>query len=440
MTRIKHSLQLQLSLVITALLLIIALISGSLSFYETYHQTHKIQDDLLRQIAAYINPSQPLPKSQKSKNDARIHIRTSTQQAPDKKALPEASHLPDGFHTLTEADGDDTYRVYITTTEQGKIIIYQENEYRDDLAQSIAWHSTTPILATIPFAIALLIWQIRRALRPLRQQSQELQHRQATNLAPLNPQQAPSEIQGFIHAINQLLHRTHQAMQQQQRFIADAAHELRTPTTALSLQAERLSEHNLPPELKEQIGSLKTTIQRSHQLQEQLLTLARSQASPEQPNSEQAQTPSTPIQPIFQRIIQDLHPLAQAKDQDIGVTSSENPSLPINEIDLYTLIKTLADNAIRYTPRSSQIDLSTQSQQGSTTIIIEDNGNGIPPAERQRVFDPFYRILGSGEQGTGLGLSIAQTIAQRHGGTISLHNSQNFPTGLRVKITLPNQP
>lgn len=294
MTRIKHSLQLQLSLTITILLFIIALISGSLSFYETYHQTHKIQDDLLRQIAAYINPSQPLPKSQKSKNDARIHIRTSTQHASDKKALPEASHLPDGFHTLTEADGDDTYRVYIITTEQGKIIIYQENEYRDDLAQSIAWHSTTPILATIPLAIALLVWQIRRALRPLRQQSQELQHRQATNLAPLNPQAAPSEIQGFIHAINQLLHRTHQAMQQQQRFIADAAHELRTPTTALSLQAERLSEHNLPPELKEQIDSLKTTIQRSHQLQEQLLTLARSQASPEQPNSEQAQTPSNP--------------------------------------------------------------------------------------------------------------------------------------------------
>ena len=208
------------------------------------------------------------------------------------------------------------------------------------------------------------------------------------------------------------------------------------PDTALSLQAERLNEHNLPPELKEQIGSLKTTIARSHQLQEQLLTLARSQASPEQPNSEQAQTPSIPIQPIFQRIIQDLHPLAQAKDQDIGVTSSENPSLPISEIDLYTLIKTLADNAIRYTPRSSQIDLSTQSQQGSTTIIIEDNGNGIPPAERQRVFDPFYRILGSGEQGTGLGLSIAQ----RHSGSITLHNSQTFPTGLRVEITLPNQP
>ena len=438
MTRIKHSLQLQLSLTITVLLLIIALISGSLSFYETYHQTHKIQDDLLRQIAAYINPSQPLPKSQKSKNDARIHIRTSTQQAPDKKALPEASHLPDGFHTLTEADGDDTYRVYITTTEQGKIIIYQENEYRDDLAQSIAWHSTIPILATIPLAIALLVWQIRRALRPLRQQSQELQQRQAANLAPLNPQAAPSEIQGFIHAINQLLNRTHQAMQQQQRFIADAAHELRTPTTALSLQAERLSEHNLPPELKEQISSLKTTIQRSHQLQEQLLTLARSQASPEQPNSEQAQTPSTPIQPIFQRIIQDLHPLAQAKDQDIGVTSSENPSLPISEIDLYTLVKTLADNAIRYTPAGSQIDLSSQSQANHTIIIIEDNGNGIPPAERQRVFDPFYRILGSGEQGTGLGLSIAQTIAQRHGGSITLHDSQTFPTGLRVEITLPN--
>ena len=437
MTRIKHSLQLQLSLTITALLLIIALISGSLSFYETYHQTHKIQDDLLRQIAAYINPSQPLPKSQKSKNDARIHIRTSTQQPSDQKDLPPAAHLPDGFHTLAESDDDDTYRVYIHTTEQGKVIIYQENEYRDDLAQSIAWHSTAPILATIPLAIALLIGQIRRALRPLRQQSQELQQRQATNLAPLTPQQAPSEIQGFIHAINQLLHRTHQAMQQQQRFIADAAHELRTPTTALSLQAERLAEHNLPPELQAQIGSLKTTIARSHQLQEQLLTLARSQTSPEQ--SDSAQIPSTPIQPIFQRIIQDLHHLAQAKNQDIGVTSSENPSLSISEIDLYTLVKTLADNAIRYTPAGSQIDLSSQSQANHTIIIIEDNGNGIPTIERQRVFDPFYRILGSGEQGTGLGLSIAQTIAQRHSGSITLHNSQTFPTGLRVEITLPNQ-
>ena len=295
MTHIKHSLQLQLSLTITALLLIIALISGSLSFYETYHQTHKIQDDLLRQIAAYINPDQPLPKSQKSKNDARIHIRTSTQQPSDQKDLPPAAHLPDGFHTLAESDDDDTYRVYIHTTEQGKIIIYQENEYRDDLAQSIAWHSTTPILATIPLAIALLIWQIRRALRPLRQQSQELQQRQATNLAPLNPQQAPSEIQGFIHAINQLLHRTHQAMQQQQRFIADAAHELRTPTTALSLQAERLAEHNLPPELQTQISSLKTTIARSQQLQEQLLTLARSQTNPEPAPAPPPPPPPPPI-------------------------------------------------------------------------------------------------------------------------------------------------
>ena len=96
------------------------------------------------------------------------------------------------------------------------------------------------------------------------------------------------------------------------------------------------------------------------------------------------------------------------------------------------------DNAIRYTPAGSQIDLSSQSQQNSTTIIIEDNGNGIPPSERQRIFDPFYRILGSGEQGTGLGLSIAQTIAQRHGGSITLHDSQTFPTGLRVEINLPN--
>ena len=434
---LKQSLQVRISIALILMFLPLSIIAGAFSYYQTYHEAEELQDDLLRQTAAYINPKTTDYTQIGSEN--HILIQTFGQE----DTVPLSDTLGEGFHTIKgsvddddDDDDDDEYRAYIRQTPQGKIAVLQETEYRDDLAATAAYQSVLPLLIALPLMILLTVWITYRAMRPVKTLSASLGKRRSDDLSPLDGEAVPSEIQGFVTAINQLLQRTGENIRRQQRFIADAAHELRTPTTALSLQAERLAEHNLPPELQTQISSLKTTIARSHQLQEQLLTLARSQASPEPAQP----APATPIQPIFQRIIQDLHPLAQAKNQDIGVTTSENPSLPISEIDLYTLVKTLADNAIRYTPRSSQIDLSTQSQQGSTTIIIEDNGNGIPPAERQRVFDPFYRILGSGEQGTGLGLSIAQTIAQRHGGTISLHNSQNFPTGLRVEITLPNQP
>lgn len=152
--------------------------------------------------------------------------------------------------------------------------------------------------------------------------------------------------------------------------------------------------------------------------------------------SEEIPRTSVAVQPILRRVIEDLLPLADAKNHDIGVISSENPSILANELDIYTLIKTLVDNAIRYTPNGSQIDLSAQIQNNKLLICIEDNGNGIPQSERERVLNPFYRILGSGETGTGLGLSIADTIAKHYGGNIMLKSSLHFETGLRVEVWL----
>jgi hypothetical protein len=138
-------------------------------------------------------------------------------------------------------------------------------------------------------------------------------------------------------------------------------------------------------------------------------------------------------------VIEDLLPLAEAKEQDLGVSSPANPVFHANEADLYTLVKTLADNAIRYTPPGSQIDLSAEETTSHIIFRIEDNGPGIPPAERSRVFDPFYRILGSGQEGTGLGLSIARTITERHGGRIELAQSPHHPSGLLVSVYLSKQ-
>ncbi len=425
----RHSLQLRLATALSAALLLAALIAGGLAFYDSYRSTHKLQDDLLRQIAAHIDP-QRLPENTESKRDA--HIRVQTPASPhndDYITLPP--DLPEGLHTVREPGDDDTYRAYIRHTPQGSIAVLQENDFRDDMAEHAAWSSALPLLLLAPLSILLTILIVQHTMRPVRRLSQNLENRPSADLTPLPETDQPNEIRGFIRAINRLLQRTDAAMQQQQRFIADAAHELRSPMTALSLQAERLAGNTLPEPAAGQLATLLQGIRRNRNLLEQLLSLSRAQAP-------EAQRPQTRIssQTLFRSVIEDLHPLAEAKQQDLGVASPTDPIFHANEADLYTLVKTLTDNAIRYTPAGSRIDLSASETPGHIILRIEDNGPGIPPAERSRVFDPFYRILGSGEQGTGLGLSIARTIAERHGGRIELADSPRFPSGLLVSVYL----
>ena len=437
----RHSIQLRLAAALSAALLLAALLAGGFAFYDSYRSTNKLQDDLLRQIAAHIDPNR-LPENTESQRDAHIRIQTpagdrtrshdSDDDDDDHITLP--ANLPEGLHTFQEPDGDDTYRAYIRHTPQGPVAVLQENDFREDMAEHAAWNSALPLILLAPLSILLTIFIVRRTMQPVHRLSQSLEARRSSDLAPLSTENIPNEIRGFIQAINRLLERTHQAIQQQQRFIADAAHELRSPMTALSLQAERLAANSLPEPAAGQLASLLQGIHRNRRLLEQLLSLSRAQAPEAQRPQERLSS-----QDLFRSVIEDLLPLAEAKEQDFGVSSPANPVFHANEADLYTLVKTLADNAIRYTPPGSQIDLSAEETPSHIIFRIEDNGPGIPPAERSRVFDPFYRILGSGQEGTGLGLSIARTIAERHGGHIELAQSPHHPSGLLVSVYLSKQ-
>ena len=437
----RHSIQLRLAAALSAALLLAALLAGGFAFYDSYRSTNKLQDDLLRQIAAHIDPNR-LPENTESQRDAHIRIQTPAgdrarahddddDDDDDDDHITIPANLPEGLHTFQEPDGNDTYRAYIRHTPQGPVAVLQENDFREDMAKHAAWNSAMPLILLAPLSILLTIFIVRRTMQPVHRLSQSLEARRSSDLAPLSTENIPNEIRGFIQAINRLLERTHQAMQQQQRFIADAAHELRSPMTALSLQAERLAANSLPEPAAGQLASLLQGIHRNRRLLEQLLSLSRAQAPEAQRPQERLSS-----QDLFRSVIEDLLPLAEAKEQDLGVSSPANPVFHANEADLYTLVKTLADNAIRYTPPGSQIDLSAEETHSHIIFRIEDNGPGIPPAERSRVFDPFYRILGSGQEGTGLGLSIARTIAERHGGRIELAQSPHHPSGLLVSVYL----
>ena len=421
---IKQSLQVRISLALICMLLPLSILAGIFSYYDTYHETQEVQDDLLRQVANYLDPSDADDEKHSLDNDNKISVQFPNTPNPI-VSLPEK--ISDGLHTIQADDDDDYYRVYTRTTKQGRIAVMQESDYREELAEMAAVQSILPMLLALPLIILLTVWITHRTMRSVKTLSNDLEQRQINDLSPIDTQDIPSEIQGFVVAINNLLQRTDENVRQQQRFIADAAHELRSPMTALSLQAERLNNMQLSAEAREQSALLQQSIQRNRHLLEQLLSLARAQ-------SPKTQRPKTLIslQNQFRRVLQELMPLALAKGQDIGVAVENDCQIHADDTEIYTLIKTFTDNAIRYIPKGGRIDLGFDETAEYLNIWVEDNGPGIPPSERQRVIDPFYRILGTEQQGTGLGLSIANTIVKRHQGRLKLADSRRFDSGLLI--------
>ena len=431
---LKQSLQVRISIALILMFLPLSIIAGAFSYYQTYHEAEELQDDLLRQTAAYINPKTTDYTQIGSEN--HILIQTFGQE----DTVPLSDTLGEGFHTIKgsvdddDDDDDDEYRAYIRQTPQGKIAVLQETEYRDDLAATAAYQSVLPLLIALPLMILLTVWITYRAMRPVKTLSASLGKRRSDDLSPLDGEAVPSEIQGFVTAINQLLQRTGENIRRQQRFIADAAHELRSPLTALSLQAERLTKLPQSDEAREQTGLILQSIQRNRHLLEQLLTHARAQGSETQRN-----LTDISLQSQFRRVLQELMPLALDKQQDIGVAVENDIRIRADDTEIYTLIKTFTDNAIRYTPAGGRIDIGFSETPTTLTIWVEDDGPGIPAAERSRVTDAFYRILGKEQQGTGLGLSIADAIAKRYGGKLILADSRNFAHGLLIQAELNKQ-
>lgn len=241
----------------------------------------------------------------------------------------------------------------------------------------------------------------------------------------------PTEVLPFLVANNRLFSRVSEAMAMQRRFVADAAHELRSPLTVLLLQSERLSQSEMSGEARERFNALQSGLTRTRALIEQLLTLARMQ------DATAIEEQSVSVSRVLRQVLEDLMPLAESRRIDIGMLADIDAVVPASNTDLTTLLKNLVDNAIRYTSEGGQIDLSVMREDASTRIHVDDTGPGIAPEERGRVFDRFYRVLGSGQTGSGLGLAIVQTIAARIGAHVTLSDAP-WPagySGLRVTVT-----
>jgi two-component system OmpR family sensor kinase len=273
---------------------------------------------------------------------------------------------------------------------------------------------------------------INYSFRPVSRLAARLDAKESNHLAKLPIDGMPDELRPFIESINRLLERIATMFEQKRRFIADAAHELRSPITALTLQAENLSHADLPPESRERLVVLETGIRRTAHLLEQLLALAKYEAG------SLPHVPHASLDNVVKGVVADLLPFARLRSVDLGFKRIEETSIASDSIALAVLVRNVLDNAIRYSPEGGQIDISLFRDRTRGILCIEDTGPGIPNKDLARVFDPFYRGSQTGAQGTGLGLSIVLRIVESLSGSIILENiAAPDRTGLRVTIILP---
>lgn len=432
--RLKDSIQLRLSLWLSIAILSVAIGAGSFSFVAAYEDANELQDGTLTQVAAFLGNqltyAPPSDGSAELDPELRLIIQSVGDGAQNgSTALPLSNTLKDGLQTVHLQD--ESYRVLIRSLPGGgRIAISQGTTVRNEIARNSALRTVLPILIMVPILLLLIGNLVRQLLKPVTRLADEIDARSEQELHPIQQAHVPSEIRPFVIAINRLLQRVSDSMQLQRRFLADASHELRSPMAALSLQAEMLSNVDMPDEAKKRLARLRQGIDRGRNLLDQLLSLARAQDAKATP------TKTISVQQVYRGVLEDLMPLAEAKHIDVGVAITSDVHLLANELDLVAIVKNLVDNAIRYTPDGGCIDLSVVDEPNHVILEIEDSGVGIPEGERERVLDPFYRVLGSDQTGSGLGLSIVKTIAERLQGRIELSDSSQFPQGLKARVVL----
>lgn len=441
--RLSESVQLRLSVALSLTIVLVAVAASAFVFVSALDEAHELQDDTLRQVAMLYDrqhmtlhyPEGPALEGDDEESRVIIqHLADGSQalaNGDETLPLPLPATLVDGLATVNV--GGEAFRVLVHSTSRGeRIAVAQEVGARDKDARESAWRSLLPFLILFPVLLLVVGDLVRKLFRPIASLAAEIDRRGEQLLHPIDEQHLPAEVRPFVVAINRLLTRVAQAMDGQRRFVADAAHELRSPMTALSLQAERLAACSLQVSARERLLPLCQGIERSRQLIDQLLSLAAAQAAVPRPQARIG------VHAVYRRVLEDLLPLAEQKHLDIGVEDSADVQLLINPMDLFTLIKNLVDNAIRYTPAGGTIDLCLAQTDTGVCLQVKDSGPGISVEEHDRVFDPFYRTLGSGETGSGLGLSIVRAIAERVGARVALgFTDETSRRGLCVSLWFP---
>ena len=321
---------------------------------------------------------------------------------------------------------------------------------RSRLATEIIKGVILPQFVILPLAVLLVWLALARGIAPLNELQQRIRRRESSDLSPIDERQAPEEVAPLVRAINDLLTRLDQSMRSQKHFLADAAHQLKTPLAGLRTQAE-LAQRQIdagqhdPQALKKTLQQIARSSQSAAHMVNQLLAMARAE-NPQQASQRQVVN----LARLATETVRDFVPRALEKRIDLGyegpgeVAAARHPQGPQvlgNALLLRELIRNLVDNALRYTPDGGTVTVRVVDDPFGQVVVlqVEDSGPGIAAAERELVFQPFYRSLGTEVDGSGLGLAIVREIAVQHGAevTIADASTRSPAPGTLMTVRLP---
>jgi two-component system, OmpR family, sensor kinase len=344
--------------------------------------------------------------------------------------LPEVTTL--GFATVATSEG--RWRAYGVQALTRVIQVAQPMSVRERGAAQLALQTLIPFALLLPVLVLVIWWAVGHALQPLQRLTSLVKARRVNALDALPDERLPEEVQPLVAALNDLISRLRAALERERAFMADAAHELRTPLTALHLQMAMLARASGENERAAAMGTLSAGVQRAIRLVEQMLALARQEPRAESPKV------AVRLDDLAREIVAELVPLADAGNIDLGVTAAQAVSVPADPEALRTLLRNLVDNAVRYSTAGGRVDVSVEAAPdasgGGARLTVTDEGPGIAPEDRARVFDRFYRRAGTAPPGSGLGLAIVKAIADAHGASVALSDPA-AGRGLTVAVTFP---
>ncbi|WP_157267404.1 ATP-binding protein [Azohydromonas aeria] len=433
-TALPPSLRARLLGLLLAAIVLTALAQGWTAYATARAEADQVFDYHMQQMALALRPGltgRGLPSDlEEAENfDFMVQVWTADGlrvfQSAHRAVLPQRAVL--GFSDL-EANGS-TYRVFSLQTRTQVIQVAQDMAVRRDMARALALRTVAPIGVLAPM-LMLLAWAVvTSSLAPVQRVRRQVASRQADDLSALGVRDLPDEIRPLVDELNLLFARLRQAFEAQQSFVADAAHELRSPLAALKLQVQGLQRAGDDAARERAVQRLSAGIDRATRLVEQLLILARHQAGTA------AATPAQPVAlaEVARLALADAAPLAQARGIDLGAPRLEAGDIEGHAEALRILMRNLLDNALKYTPGGGTVDLCVEREDGRLRLVVEDSGPGIPASERERVFDRFHRVPGSEAPGSGLGLAIVKAIAEMHGAALRLDQSARLG-GLRVEV------
>lgn len=418
---------------LVVLLTIVGVLAGLASYWIAAKVANEFLDLQLREVAQIAGTATPLADGlplHDIEDDLVIEIRFIDGRpafcAPAPCRFPKRPEV--GVTDI--AAGGYSWRVFTLVLPDRTIQAGQRIEVRREMASGAALAAVLPMLLLIPVLWIVVDLVLRRAFRRVSQVAAEIAARDGSDVSLIPMDHVPAEMRLLVLAMNGLLARMRTLIDQQRAFVADAAHQLRTPLTALMLELENLRTARSGPVAAESLDFFEAAARRASALVAQLLRLARQEADARRGHEE------VDLAEVVVATIGALAPLAISRRIDLGLLAKVEATVSGDREDFRALLETVLDNAVRYTPEGGTVDVEMRAEETGVAVFVRDTGPGIPAEALPRLFERFFRVEGQEAEGSGLGLAIADLIACRHGLHLSISNRADFQ-GTEVRLLFP---